>query len=64
MGGEKSLHFGGGTEVVFAVEALFGMLLAEQGEGADALDDVVLPAVGRGGVVDGEGGDTRDGMMG
>ena len=51
MGREKPLHFGGWTEVVLAVEALFGMGLAEQGQGADALDDIVLPAVGREGVV-------------
>ena len=35
------------------------MLLAEEGEGANALDDVVFPAVGREGVVDGERSDAR-----
>src|SRR5262252_3105739 len=61
--GKESLHFSGGTEMEFALQALFGMVLPEQGEGADALDDVVLPAVGRGCVVDGEGGDRRNGLM-
>ena len=57
VGGEELLHFSWGTEMVFALRALFGVGLAEEGEGADALDYVVLPAVGGEGVVDGEGGD-------
>jgi hypothetical protein len=57
MRGEESLHFGWRTEMVFAVQVLFGMGLAEQGEGADALDNVIFPAVGRRGVVNGKGGD-------
>src|SRR5260221_9293452 len=46
-----------------AVQSLFGMLLSQQSEGADALHNVVLPAVGREGVVDGERGDGGNGVM-
>ena len=38
-----------------AIEPLFGVLLAQQSERANALDDVVFPAVGRGGVVNWKG---------
>ena len=54
MRGEEAAHFVGRTEMEFAVEPLFGMWLAEEREGADALDDVVFPTVGGRGVVGGE----------
>jgi len=60
MGHEEAAHFGGGAEMVLAIEALFGMWLAKEREGADALDDVVFPTVGRRGVVDRE---TSNGWM-
>jgi hypothetical protein len=66
MSDKELLHFGSGAEMVVAIEALFGMWLAEQGKSADALDDVVLPAVGGQRVMDRERGDGRqriDGLM-
>jgi hypothetical protein len=57
MGGEEALHFGGWTEMVIAVESLLRMGLAEKCQGADALDDVVFPAVGTEGVVGRKRGD-------
>ena len=45
--------------MVIAIEALVGMGLAQEGQGADALDDVILPAIGGRAVVDGQRGDAR-----
>jgi hypothetical protein len=50
--------------MIIAGQAFFGMRLPKQGEGADALDDVVFPAVGRKLVMDGERGDARKGWIG
>ncbi len=50
-------HFTRGAEVKGNGGAFGGMLLAEQGEGANALDNIVFEAIGRGGVMDGRTGD-------
>src|SRR5439155_19730335 len=47
MRGKQFLHLGCGAKMIIALQTLFRMCLAQQCEGADALDDVVLPAIGR-----------------
>ena len=61
MRGKELPHFGWRPEMVFAVQALLGMRLAQERERADALHDVVLPAVGGQFVVDGERSDAGQG---
>lgn len=50
-------HFARGAEVEGNGGAFGRMFLTEQGEGADALDDIIFEAIGRGGVMDGRTGD-------
>ena len=47
MCGKQFLHLACGTKMIFPIEPLSRMLLAKQGQRADALDDVILPTVGR-----------------
>src|ERR1043166_3809355 len=52
--GKELLHFDRRPEMKFAIETLFRMFLPQQCQSADALDDVILPAVCRAGVVNRE----------
>ena len=54
----------GGPEMIFAVQPLVRVRLAQQGERADALHHVVLPAVGGEFVMDGQRGDAGQGRPG
>src|SRR5690242_18315361 len=44
LGGKERFHFGWRSKMEIIGQALFGMLLAEQRERANALHDVVLPS--------------------
>src|SRR5258708_22361704 len=59
MHGKELAHFGCRAEMVVAVQALVGMVLAQERQGADALDDIIFPAVGRQFVMDGKRGNAR-----
>src|SRR5262245_50631148 len=67
---EKAPHFGRGTKMIFAGQRLFRVRLAEQGEGADALHNVILRAMGRRFIMDwkcseaGQGSDALNGSVG
>src|ERR1041385_4743248 len=59
--GKQFLHLGRGTKMVISPEPLLWMLLTKQGQGADALDDVILPAVGRKFVMNRKGSEAGQG---
>src|SRR5579859_5905585 len=54
MRGEEFAHFGRRPEMIMTAQAFLRMRLAQQSQGADALDNIVLPAVSRQFVMNGE----------
>src|SRR5262249_37164457 len=63
MRGKPFVHFGCWPEIVMAAQPFFRMLLAQECQSADALDDIVFPAVGRKLVMNRQGSDAWQGRV-